>query len=623
LKTYNGKHELLSVYMKKHYLIANWLRVIMVSLITIATCAIQVGEVHSQAITTLQISPGSATLDTCEILSISVRVENVSNLTGYHLEVGYDPSQVEILGVENGGFLDIGLYEPTNNVDPAIGLITFGMVQKNSIENPLEPKTGSGDLLIIKMRALVAGVTAQFSINSNSLLVNWPEASAIPYAIADGQITTQEYTNVIQNWYLAEGYTANNTSTFILIQNPQNTIAQVCVTYMLQGGGIKFRKVEVAPQSRFTIAAQDANQVGTGFAFSAKLASSQKIIVERSMYWPNGEGTQGGHATTGVTSPAADWYLAEGYTGMGFQTFILIQNPNNNAAEVEVTYMPDVGVNVVKNITIPGNSRFTIVTHDPNPDGPGIGLDKAFATRIVSTNAEPIVVERAMYFGNEGHEAMGVTGANTTWYLAEGYTDLGFGTFVLIQNPNSAATDVAITFMLPDGSTVNKQITVAPYSRYTVVASEDSTYGVGLGKTFSTKLVATQPIIVERAMYWPNGVGTQAGHVSPGVIAPANNWNLAEGFTGAGFDTRILIQNPNPGWADIKIIYMKEGGGMVNKTVSIQPYARFTIIGSEGSLFGIGPDLAFSNRIESNLPIIVERAMYFPGGGHGTTGVPE
>jgi hypothetical protein len=228
-----------------------------------------------------------------------------------------------------------------------------------------------------------------------------------------------------------------------------------------------------------------------------------------------------------------------------------------------------------------------------------------------------------MYFGNEGHEAMGVTGANTTWYLAEGYTDLGFGTFILIQNPNPDATDVAITYMLPSGSKVNKQITVAPYSRFTVVASEDSTYGVGIGQTFSTKLVATQPIIVERAMYWPNGEGTQAGHDSPGVTAPAKNWNLAEGFTGAGFDTRILIQNPNSTKADIKIIYMKEGGGTVTKTVSIKPYARFTIIGSEGNLFGIGADLAFATRIESTRPIIVERAMYFPGGGHGTTGVPE
>ncbi|MHC1739941.1 MAG: cohesin domain-containing protein [Anaerolineaceae bacterium] len=598
-----------------------WL--VVVILTTTNLLVANVKNVHSQSLPLIQITPASATLDTCEELEISVRIENVTNLTGYHLEVSYDPGLVEIIEVKNGDFLVPGLFEPGNFTDPSSGLISFGMVQQNTPENPVEPKTGSGNLITIRLRALQAGATVHFTINPTSVLVNWPEATYIPFDSIGGEVTTREYTNVVQNWYLAEGYTGNNTSTFILVQNPTVSTAQICVTYMLQGGGVKMRKIEVAPQSRYTIAAQDSGQVGTGVAFSTKLASSQTIIVERSMYWPNGEGTQGGHATTGVTSPATEWYLAEGFTGANFMTYILIQNPNNEAANVEITYMPDVGSNIVKTIIVPGNSRFTVVVHDPDPAGPGIGIDKAFATRLVSTNRKPIIVERAMYFGNEGHEAMGVTGPNRTWYLAEGYTDLGFGTFILIQNPNEQEAVIAITYMLPGGSTVNKQITVAPYSRFTVVATEDSTYGVGAAKTFSTKLESTVPIIVERAMYWPNGTNTQAGHDSPGVTAAAKNWNLAEGFTGAGFDTRILIQNPNAEWADLKIIYMKQGGGVITKTVSIQPYARFTIIGSEGSLFGVGPDLAFATRIESNQPIIVERAMYFPGGGHGTTGVPE
>ncbi|MBP9041000.1 MAG: hypothetical protein KBF64_04415 [Anaerolineaceae bacterium] len=609
--------------MKKHPSLSIWIKIIVVCVITIISLGAHVNDAHSQDMTVIRILPDTAVIDTCEEIEIAVRVENVTNLTGYHLELSYEPGVVEILDVRNGGFLDSGLYEPTNGVDASSGFISYGMVQKNSDEDPLEPKTGSGDLVIIRLRALQADAVVHFSVNETSVLVNWPEAASIEYESYGAEISTQEYTNVIQNWYLAEGYTGNNTNTFILIQNPGDSVAQICVSYMLQGGGVKLKKIEVNPKSRYTIAAQDPDQVGVGYAFSTKLASSQAIIVERAMYWPNGDGTQGGHATTGVTSPATEWYLAEGYTGQNFQTFILIQNPNNEAAEIEVTYMPDEGENIVKNLTVAGNSRYTIVAHDPNPEGPGIGLDKAFATRVVSTNGQPIVVERAMYFGNEGHEAMGVTGASRIWYLAEGYTDLGFGTFILIQNPNATQTDVLITYMLPDGTTVKKEITVEPYSRFTVVAAENSTYGVGTAKTFSTKLEATEPIIVERAMYWPNGEFTQAGHDSPGVTAAALTWNLAEGFTGAGFDTRILIQNPNRRWADITITYMKQGGGLVKKKVSIKPYARFTIIGAEGNLFGIGSDLAFSTRIESNQPIIVERAMYFAGGGHGTTGVPE
>ncbi|MEA5077458.1 MAG: cohesin domain-containing protein [Anaerolineaceae bacterium] len=600
-----------------------WYKSLVLCLVCLFVLCTNFAPVYSQSTTTLLISPDSSTLDTCEEIEIAVRVENVTDLTAYHLEITYDPNVIQVISVRNGDFLTEGLYEPTNAIDSSQGLITFGMAQLNSEDNPLEAKSGSGDLIYIKIRAKQADSTVEFAISSNSILVNWPDAQAIPYDAYTGTVMTENYTNVVQDWYLAEGYTGDNMQTFILVQNPGDDTAQICVAYMLQGGGLIYKKIEVPAQSRYTIATQEDDQVGTGVAFSTKLSSSQNIIVERSMYWPNGEGTQGGHASTGVTSPALQWYLAEGYTGNNFQTYILIQNPTETDATVQVTYMPDSGSNVVKTLTVPGNSRYTIITGEGDADGPGFGTDKAFATRVASTNGVPIVVERAMYFANEGTEAMGVTNPSNYWFLAEGYTDLGFRTYILIQNPNSVSTDVTLTYMLSDSSTVTRQITVSPNSRFTVVGAESATYGVGNGKTFSTAIHATQPIIVERAMYWTNGDNTLAGHDSPGVTGSAFAWNLAEGFTGAGFDTRILVQNPNDAWANITITYMKQGGGIVTKTVSIQPHARFTIIGSEDDLFGIGADLAFSTHIESDQPIIVERAMYFPGGGHGTTGVPE
>jgi len=331
------------------------------------------------------------------------------------------------------------------------------------------------------------------------------------------------------------------------------------------------------------------------------------------MYWDNGSGMQGGHASTGVRSPETQWYLAEGYTGQNFQTYILIQNPTETDADVVVTYMPDVGANVVKSLTVPANSRFTILANDNDANKPGLGPDIAFATKVEST--EPIVVERAMYFPNEGTEAMGVTNPSTVWYLAEGYTENGFGTFILIQNPNAVNAEVTVTYMLTDSTTVHKEFTVSSNSRFTVVAADDETFGVGIDKTFSTTIESTQPVIVERAMYWANGDNIQAGHDSPGLTGTAFSWNLAEGYTGDGFDTRILVQNPNDVQANIEITYMLNDGSTVNKSVDILPHARFTIVGSEDNLFGVGPNCAFATRIESDQPIIVERAMYFPPGG--------
>jgi hypothetical protein len=99
------------------------------------------------------------------------------------------------------------------------------------------------------------------------------------------------------------------------------------------------------------------------------------------------------------------WYLAEGYTGSGFSTFILIMNPNSAAAAVQVTYMLDSGTNVTKTHTVSANSRYTIVAGD---DGQA-GSDQAFGTKLVSNRS--IVVERAMYWGTDGgHVTAGIRG---------------------------------------------------------------------------------------------------------------------------------------------------------------------------------------------------------------------
>ncbi len=412
-------------------------------------------------------------------------------------------------------------------------------------------------------------------------------------------------------WYLAEGYTGAGFGTYILIQNPNPVATDVTVTYMLQGGGIETRTITVPGNSRYTIVAQDAGQVGPDRAFSTRLESQRPIIVERAMYWPNGDGTVGGHVATGITEPSTTWYLAEGYTGAGFGTFILVQNPNAVDANVTVTYMLQGGGVEARSISVPANSRYTIVAHDPAQ----LGVDRAFSTKLESD--QPIIVERAMYFANEGHAAGGLTSSATTWYLAEGYTGAGFGTYILIQNPNPADATVTLTYMLQGGGTETRSVVVPGNSRYTVVAQDPAQ--VGVDRAFSTRLVSDQPIIVERAMYWPNGASSSGGHDSAGVLAPATTWYLAEGYTGAGFGTFILIQNPNASAANVTVTYMLQGGGVETRSVTVPGNSRYTILAHDPAQVGL--DRAFSTMLDSDQPIIVERAMYFANGGHDAAGV--
>jgi len=61
-----------------------------------------------------------------------------------------------------------------------------------------------------------------------------------------------------------------------------------------------------------------------------------------------------------------------------------------------------------------------------------------------------------MYWADGGHNTIGLTGSDTTWFLAEGFTGAGFNTFILLQNPNPDPANVTVTYMLDDGSNLTR-----------------------------------------------------------------------------------------------------------------------------------------------------------------------
>jgi len=111
------------------------------------------------------------------------------------------------------------------------------------------------------------------------------ESSGVYYA---------EVTPTVQTWYLAEGFTNDTTSTYILIQNPNDTTANLTITYMIEGADNVTEQYSVEANKRYTIYA--ANDVGLGRGFSTEITSDQSVIVERAMYF-----TGGGHASIGVS----------------------------------------------------------------------------------------------------------------------------------------------------------------------------------------------------------------------------------------------------------------------------------------------------------------------------------
>ncbi len=153
----------------------------------------------------------------------------------------------------------------------------------------------------------------------------------------------------------------------------------------------------------------------------------------------------------------------------------------------------------------------------------------------------------------------------TTWYFAEGFTGAEFDEYILIQNPNAAATIVDIEYVKPDGSSITKPYMVAANSRVTV--SVDGVEGMG-GTDVSILVTSGYPVVAERSMYFSYG-GRTGGHDALGTTAPSLEWYFAEGHTGGGFDEYILIFNPESVDATVVLDYLKPDGNVTSQQVLV------------------------------------------------------
>ena len=406
------------------------------------------------------------------------------------------------------------------------------------------------------------------------------------------------------NWYLAEGTTAWGFSTYISIENPNAEGVNADITYMTGSGAVTGPSVYMPPLSQATVSPSDT--LGSQ-DFSTKVTCREgKIIgVDRTMIWTGpGAASEEGHNSVGVTGPDTVWYFPEGSSAWGFETWLLIQNPNTSEATCTLTYMIEGEEPKTVTKQVPANSRRSFNMADD------IGSKDA---SIKVEGTIPVIPERAVYRNNrrEGHDSIGTTSPATDYYLAEGTTAWGFTTYVLLQNPNPVPADVTITYMTPAGPSEQPAFQMPANSRETIRVND-----VLPDKDVSTQVHGSQPIIAERAMYWDNGTG-EACHDSIGTASAHGCFYLPDGQTSNGRETWTLVQNPNSSSVTVEISYLTqtgEGNVVSYDTIPAKSRKSYNMADSwtEGRAAVIVRSTDYDKRI------IVERTMYWNSRGAGT-----
>ena len=269
-----------------------------------------------------------------------------------------------------------------------------------------------------------------------------------------------------------------------------------------------------------------------------------------------------------------------------------------------ITYLRDVGDPIVQNLVLPAHSRSTVRVDNV----PGMEA-AAFSTIVDSSNGLAFAVERTQRWDATGygaHTEKASDGPGLTWYFAEGSQGF-FQTYLLLGNPGGTANQTTVRFLREGAPPVTKMFAIAPRSRLTVYAGDIPEL---VNQSFGIAVTFTQPGIAERAMYFGARL-FEGGHASAGVTTLSTTWFHAEGATGNFFTSFLLLANPADNDAHVTLTYFLDAGDPIVVEKVVPASGRLTInLALEAPAMA---NTAVATRVVSDVPIISERAMYWPG----------
>ena len=319
-------------------------------------------------------------------------------------------------------------------------------------------------------------------------------------------------------------------------------------------------------------------------------------------------------------------HFAEGADGTFFSTSVALFNPSDTPVLANVRFLGPNGARAATPVWMPARSPAYL-------DADSLGMPFTEFSIVVESPV-PLTVERRMTWDRTrvygSHSSAGVAAPAPTWHFAEGATIGDIQTFFLLQNPGDAPAHVTMRYWLGDGTTEARTHVVPPASRLTVWANQE---GHPLDAAeFATTIDADVPVVAERAVYRDGpGQPFSAGSVASGVATPETEWTFAEGATGPYFDTFLLLANPGDVPATAEVQFRRAGIHLsqdddLRRSYVIAPRSRRTVwVDHEDARLA---DASVSAFVTSDMPIVAERSMWWPGptagtwhGTHAETGV--
>lgn len=306
-------------------------------------------------------------------------------------------------------------------------------------------------------------------------------------------------------WFFAHGSTQRGLDTHLLVANPFNEEAVIEVRIMGPESDLL-----PAGLSDLVIAPLSVRDVLIGEFVLEELprlglrvrATRGRVVITRFMHDTDGVVT--GLATTlGVSRTSARWHFAGGEVPKTGEERILIANPGDSEALVDVTFLTDeesIAPDELNDVPVPAGRQISIDVSKHLPRGTLHG------TSVVSTNGVLIVAEREtegeLRFGSGRDIVLGSPSVGSRWILSVGSLQ-GGREELSIANFGSERATVRIALLGTDGESRPEELSTLTIEPGRKLAVEVTAFLNGKAATAVIEAVVGE-VTVERRIFMPS-----------------------------------------------------------------------------------------------------------------------
>jgi hypothetical protein len=325
---------------------------------------------------------------------------------------------------------------------------------------------------------------------------------------AAGDVTSQCVSQTSDTWFFADGFTAEGSTQRIVLINPYPDTAVVNMAYTTNAGrrtpadlqGIVLPAKTVKSISMADVGATNESRIAVEV-----VATTGQIVASRMQHYLGG-GRLGYSTSVGAPSPLGEWWFTSGRTGSQVTEQLVVFNPSERAAQVNVSFF---GIGITNGIPVDQPTDAALPSQAVDIPAGGIviintdsiaDLPKGDHAMVVSAlNSTRLVVEHVLSQRTNTSAFTAIVNGvpagllSTTWRIPAG---LGKGARNAISILNTTATEGTFTVSAvgPGGVLDLPGFVDVPLGAASLI-SLDVPDGVSDGEVVIT---ATVPVAVQR-----------------------------------------------------------------------------------------------------------------------------